>query len=171
MSVYIRDTKVLLGPDGKVATSTACCCGGTPGACCIQTDLGGPLGALCDCLGCHQTTQKSSSCVIKSESECAALHGIYKGDGTLCTPNPCPIITWTEGQLCNTSWPPIPGRACVIASCCTYVDGIFGSCVGTTESQCQVGCCSPPCPRDTLIWHGEAPCSGFLGPCELSPPP
>src|SRR5438045_9047603 len=33
MPVYTKDSKVLLGPDGKVATDPACCCGG-----CCATD-------------------------------------------------------------------------------------------------------------------------------------
>ncbi len=58
---------------GKVVTTSGgpCACGdcggaGTTGACCIDGE-----------------------CSILSATDCATAGGIYKGDGTLCSPNPC----------------------------------------------------------------------------------
>ncbi len=53
----------MLLDSGFVAIDTACCCGG--GACC-DLDTG--------------------TCTITTEADCT---GVYRGDGTVCDPNPC----------------------------------------------------------------------------------
>lgn len=66
MSVFLgAGGKVLLGPGGKVANSSDCCCGG--GACCN--------GSVCT--------------PGMSRADCEAGGGIYLGDGSTCLPVDC----------------------------------------------------------------------------------
>lgn len=46
------------------------------GACCLRSDL--------------------NICEIHPPSQCAAYNGIYRGNGTLCNPNPCPALIGVE---------------------------------------------------------------------------
>ncbi|MBD3402610.1 hypothetical protein GF420_06920 [candidate division GN15 bacterium] len=48
---------------------------------CILGPVGDPVGACCNAAG---------GCEVLTEAECAAAGGTYQGDGTNCTPNPCP---------------------------------------------------------------------------------
>ena len=45
----------------------------------------------------------SGSCTVVSSATCASLGGVYQGDGTACSPNPCPQPTGAcclAGQVC-----------------------------------------------------------------------
>lgn len=42
-----------------------------------------PTGACC---------QPSGDCAALTAAECAAASGVYQGDNTVCSPNPCPVV-------------------------------------------------------------------------------
>jgi spore coat protein A len=76
----------------------------------------------------------SGACQIATASECQSLSGLYQGNGSGCSPNPCPQPT---GACCLT------GGACqvVTQSQCGILAGVYQG-NGTT--------CSPsPCPAPT----------------------
>ncbi|MEK7775683.1 MAG: dockerin type I repeat-containing protein [Candidatus Zixiibacteriota bacterium] len=58
----------------------------------VITNTGGAFGACCDPL--------TGFCSILSGTECQAIGGNYQGDGTSCTPNPCPPPVQT-GACCK----------------------------------------------------------------------
>lgn len=86
----------------------------------------GPVGACC--------TPLNESCVIRSAAACAAESGVYQGDGTTCTPNPC------TGQFSGACC--LEDDSCTVGSeiACLNVLGDFQG-VGTT---CSPNPCVPP---------------------------
>jgi FtsP/CotA-like multicopper oxidase with cupredoxin domain len=54
---------------------------------------GGATGACC---------LPSGSCSIVTSSQCASLGGTYQGDGSSCTPNPCPLTVSLPALKDNT---------------------------------------------------------------------
>lgn len=72
MSIYLSGTSVLLHND-LISIDASCCCTGT-GACC-----------------------NGSTCSIKTESDCRLGGGVYLGNGTTCTPNPCTGCVYCDG--------------------------------------------------------------------------
>jgi len=79
----------------------------------VITNTGGAFGACCDPL--------TGFCSILSAAECQAKGGNYQGDGTSCSPNPCPPPTLT-GACC------VPGTtACLTttAAGCNLVGGVY----------------------------------------------
>jgi hypothetical protein len=69
---------------------------------------GAPTGACC--LG--------STCVIATDPNCASQSGVYQGDATVCTPNPCAALAM--GACCS-------GATCTarMASACTGPNTIY----------------------------------------------
>ncbi len=123
----------------RVGTTWADVVGGgvpNPGACCFA----------------------DGSCTEVLEADCLASGGVYQGDGTLCTPNPCPQLgtccisgvctfvlqadcagVWTEGGSCE------PNPCTVPTGSCCYPDG---TCAVTIQADCTAtwlldGVCEP----------------------------
>ncbi len=140
-------------------------CEGPPatGACCITTDLGGPTGAYCGCLGCQNDTHdKLVTCMVETAHECFLDGGVYHGDDTTCPVGGCVQGIFHEGEVCDD--------VCPLGTCCTYFDGVLSNhCFGTTESQCNSACCDDPnCDRFDFIWNPVL-CTtppGSTPPCE-----
>lgn len=104
MSIYLKDSSILLDSD-KVATSADCCCGGVccdcdgncdpgtdketcesdpsntwvPNATCDDDPSPCKTGACCD----------DTDCSIKTQACCENDDGDYQGDDSVCDPNPC----------------------------------------------------------------------------------
>ena len=89
-------------------------------------------GACCDALG---------GCVVRTSAECATAGGAYQGDGTTCSPNPCPQL-----------------GTCCIGGVCTFV--LQANCTGVWTLG---GACSPnPCTQPT------GSCCALDGTCTLT---
>ncbi|OGF26218.1 MAG: hypothetical protein A2V63_07425, partial [Candidatus Eisenbacteria bacterium RBG_19FT_COMBO_70_11] len=54
---------------------------------------GGASGACC---------QPSGTCSILTSSQCASAGGTYQGDGSSCSPNPCPVVASLTAAADNT---------------------------------------------------------------------
>jgi spore coat protein A len=81
-----------------------------------------PVGACCIADG---------SCVTVTSNQCAQLAGVYHGDNTSCTPNPCP--------------PPV-GACCLPSGDCTNVTALQCSALGGTFQGAGTVCASNLCP-------------------------
>ncbi len=147
MSVFLgAGGKVLVGPGGKVADSSDCCCGG--GACCN--------GSVCS--------------PSASRAACEAGGGVYLGDGTDCMPVDCtccailtPYTTMTfSGQVlgCATgtvnlptkTWSRVPGGpGCSLV---VYTWSIGTNCL----CQFQARDCFPPTETDTIFIDQTGDC-------------
>ena len=114
-------------------------------------------------------------CSIHSAIDCAGIGGNYQGDDTDCDPNPCEIGACCDCfgceyprtvDMCFGAWHSgaVCADVCPTGCCCEYVDGVFGACAATSESQCNTDCCDPPCPGFTMFWHSNIDdCIGCVG--------
>lgn len=81
-------------------------------------------GACCAPLGCSVTTQ----------TNCASQGGIYQGNGTTCSPNPCVQPT---------------GACCAVGGACTLLSSTSCSSSGGTYRGDGTSCSPNPCPQPT----------------------
>jgi hypothetical protein len=177
VSVYLKDSKVLLH-SSSAAIAEACCC--NTGACCQGdgtcristpedcTHLGEHYqgdGTTCADVDCGEGAccyaAFGSLCVFGTFLDCFEGGGSWQGFGTTCSPNPCPGICCTD---CVIN-PMEPGCAFTLEADCTgtfYPDA-------TDCSPCLTTCCfastpdppSPCCQRITL-----AECESMGGEAE-----
>ncbi len=130
---------------------------------------GGPTqGACCAADG---------SCSMQLPADCAASGGVYEGEGSGCSPNPCPQLgtccaldgscTFVLQAACTAAW--TPGGTCdpnpcvePIGSCCA----LDGSCTVTTQANCPAlwtegGVCVPnTCPPPSgSCCHPDGSCT------------
>jgi hypothetical protein len=139
-------------------------CDGASGACCLV----------------------NGDCVIASPSGCQGSGGVYQGDGTTCTPNPCPepvgaccysngvcqVQTQTActggwlgaGTVCDPNPCPLPSGACCFPDSTCYVmtepdcTGTWmGPGVGCNSVICKGACCQPD---GTCALEWENDCTG-----------
>ncbi len=160
MAVFLKDGKVLLTADGKVATSTDCCCGGTTGGCCIDgvcsilsvadcaSGGGNYLGDGSTCSGVDCTMGACctlSGCAFLSLESCALITPSNFLGGSICVPNPC------SGSccLCDTSCiDDISSADCVATGLSTFWRPFFADvqdCSTLVCGECAGACCN----RDT----------------------
>jgi len=116
-------------------------------------------------------------CQIQTSSGCTTLGGIYQGNGTVCSPNPCPQPT---GACC------LSGGVCQILTLanCTAQNGVFqGAGTSCTPSPCVVqtgACCfndascavvtQAACTGAGGIYRGDnTACTAGLCPLVLAP--
>lgn len=96
------------------------------------------------------------SCDVITESACASTGGLYEGDNTVCSPNPCPVPT---GACCYDD-----GTCAVVTEAsCTGDDGAWaGAGVTCVQAACPgVGAC---CFADgNCAVMLEADCDALLG--------
>ncbi|MFQ5500737.1 MAG: S8 family serine peptidase [Phycisphaerae bacterium] len=114
------------------------------------------------------------SCTIREQANCMAIGGVYQGDGTSCTPNPCPQ---PMGACCFVD------GSCLVQSLvdCSAANGTFQGvntvCTPNPCPQPTGGCChiDGTCTQETAasctagggVYQGDnIPC--FPNPC---PPP
>jgi hypothetical protein len=115
-------------------------------------------------------------CQIKTQAECAAAGGEYRGEGTTCSPNPCPAAL---GACCTAD-----GNCHFVSPTqCTALSGVYHG----NGSSCTPSPCPPPtgacCFTDgTCQVLSEADClaasGGYHGngmtctpnPCTVNPP-
>lgn len=96
--------------------------------CCIQISVvSGPCGGAC-CVG--------ETCSITTPAQCGAAGGVYQGDNTNCTPNPCAL---PRGGCCV-------GTSCqllTLAQCTAAGGGFLGnnSVCGPTSCTVPTGAC------------------------------
>ena len=121
-----------------------------------------PSGACCAADG---------SCSSLTEAACLAAGGVYQGNGTTCSPNPCPQLgtcclggvctfvlqancagTWTQGGACAPNPCNVPtGSCCALDGTCTLTTQanctatwtLNGVCVPNTCVQPTGSCCYP----------------------------
>ncbi len=72
---------------------------------------------------------QGDDCSIRTQAECAAVGGVYQGDGTNCSPNPCFV----------------PEGACCVGSTCTVRTAASCSSVGGTYQGDGTDCSPNPC--------------------------
>jgi hypothetical protein len=77
-------------------------------------------------------------CLIKTPTQCSQAAGTYKGDGTTCSPNPCPPPT---GACCLSN-----GNCLVVSSadCLTLSGTWLGAGTACNGSLCPLGACCFP---------------------------
>jgi spore coat protein A, manganese oxidase len=73
------------------------------------------------------------SCQFASPAQCSSLGGVYRGDGALCTPTPCPNAF---GACC------LPDNSCTATTqaSCLAQSGIFRG----HQTTCTTNLCAPP---------------------------
>ncbi len=99
-------------------------CIGTLADCPLPT----PTGACCLAGG---------TCQIQTSANCSAAGGVYQGDNTLCSPNPC---TQPTGACCISD-----------GSCQVLTSADCGTAGGTyqgDDTSCSPNDCPQPCPHD-----------------------
>jgi hypothetical protein len=150
MSVYLKDSKVLLH-SGSVAISNICCC---TGACCIGGVCSIHTAADCNSMGGNYRGDGTvctpnpcitgaccvgTTCSIGTASDCANMGGTYQGDGTTCSPNPC-----LQGACCNQ------GLCSIHTHDACFASGGYYQGDGTT---CSPNPCSMPACCGTTVYH------------------
>jgi hypothetical protein len=114
MPLITRGGKIVTA-GGKLATSANCCCNG-PGACCIF-----------------------SVCSTKTKADCIAAGGTYHGQGTPCSPNPCPPCrtgTFTLDVSITGKRPTLITTGCTSPGNCDGGHPCDAECVGAVDANC-----------------------------------
>ncbi|MFQ5422478.1 MAG: S8 family serine peptidase [Phycisphaerae bacterium] len=131
------------------------------------------------------------SCTIREPANCAAVGGVYQGDGTLCAPNPCPqplgaccsadgsclVQTLVDcsaaggvfqgaDTVCMPNPCPQPtGACCDIDGACTSQTAANCAAAGGTYQGDGISCAPNPCPVPV------GACCDAVGSCGLQPGP
>ena len=82
----------------------------------------------------------ATTCTLVSPASCQAASGLYQGDGTSCTPNPCLLA---EGETCIVASECVSGN-CADSVCCDLAcDGAAEACnaPGSVGTCIQTGAC------------------------------
>jgi spore coat protein A len=97
---------------------------------------------------------QGSTCTIQTSANCLALGGVYQGNGTTCSPNPCVVLT---GACCASN----------------------GTCTEVTQSSCQTGggtyqgdgstCATADCPIVLTKYLDPLPIPGPATPVSGTP--
>ena len=93
--------------------------------------LGTPEGACCD----------GTDCTIMTEADCMTAGGVYQGDDTTCTPNPCE-----------------PMGACCTFGACTIETSLDCFNMGGTYQGDGTDCDPNPCPPAGACCNGSGTC-------------
>ena len=134
-------TGACCAPDGTctVTTQADCTATWTEGGACVPNTCAQPTGSCChpdgtcgvalsaDCTGtwtmfgvcepntCAQPTGAcclpTGLCTVGTAATCAVASGVYQGNGTSCTPNPCPAPVKT---LCDVAEDDANGMAILV---------------------------------------------------------
>jgi len=89
------------------------------------------------------------SCSVRTEDQCTAAGGTYQGDGTSCSPNPCPQ--------------PTTGACCAADGSCTVSTEAQCTAAGGTYQGNGTGCSPNPCPPPVET----GPCCLPDGSCDV----
>lgn len=150
-----------------------------------------PTGACCFADG---------TCSVLLQADCLAAGGVYRGDGTTCSPNPCPQLgtccaldgtctfvleanctgAWTLGGACdpNPCTQPV-GSCCALDGSCTVTTQVNCAATWTEGGVCVPNTCPPPTgsccdPLGTCAVTIQADCTGawtMFGVCIPNPCP
>lgn len=133
----------------------------------LRTDLG-PRGACCVEMG---------HCLVDLEAECAALDGVYQGDGSTCTPNPCPqpvgacclaggecaVLLEEDCDAAGGLWqglqttcepnpcPQPTGACCMASGLCHVLTAVECSTAGGVYAGNDAACVPNPCPQPCIL--------------------
>ena len=104
-----------------------------------------PTGACC-----NPTT---GACTIVTQAACTAGSGVYQGDNTSCTPNPCPQPT---GACCD----PTTGACTIVTqAACRASAGVYqgdnASCTPNPCPQPTGACCNPTTGACTIVTQAD----------------
>jgi hypothetical protein len=101
----VRVAATAMAATGACCISGSCTAGMSPDACAAAG--GQYMGNGQPCATCPVVPTGaccvSTACSIQTQAGCASAAGVYKGDGTVCSPNPC-LFDMTIGQA--KSYPP-----------------------------------------------------------------
>jgi spore coat protein A len=100
--------------------------------------------------GCCQ----ASSCSVQTQANCLSLGGIYKGDGSSCSPNPCVVLT---------------GACCASNGTCSAVSQTSCSGSGGTYQGDGSSCATVDCPIMLTPYLDALPIPAVATPISGSP--
>jgi hypothetical protein len=159
----------------------------------VEVVCGAPVAGAC-CFA-------DGTCSVLLQADCLAAGGAYRGDGTSCSPNPCPQLgtccagdgactfvlqancvgAWTVGGACdpNPCTQPV-GSCCAADGTCTVTTQANCTATWTEGGVCEPNTCAPPtgsccAPIGTCAVTAQADCTSgtwtMFGVCVPNPCP